>query len=86
MIEGLNPSVITLLALINPVICGVMLLQLTPGASHRQRLTQAANVLLRTVVILLISATIGYGIVAPGPDPAVPTARLWRAEQDVGIA
>jgi multiple antibiotic resistance protein len=57
--EDLNRSVVTLLALINPVICGVMLLQRTPGASHRQRLVLAGNVLLRAAAILLISAAIG---------------------------
>ena len=57
--EDLNRSVVTLLALINPVICGVMLLQRTPGASHRQRLVLTGNVLLRTAAILLISAAIG---------------------------
>lgn len=57
--EDLNRSVITLLALINPVICGVMLLQRTPGASHRQRLALTGNVVLRTAAILLISAAIG---------------------------
>ena len=56
--EDLNRSVVTLLALINPVICGVMLLQRTPGASHRQRLVLAGNVILRTAAILLISAVI----------------------------
>lgn len=57
--EDLNRSVITLLALINPVICGVMLLQRTPGASHRQRLVLTGNVVLRTAAILLISAVVG---------------------------
>ncbi len=32
--EGLNHSVITLLALINPVICGVKLLQQTAGSAR----------------------------------------------------
>lgn len=57
--EDLNRSVVTLLALINPVICAVMLLQRTPGASHSQRLVLTGNVILRTAAILLISAAIG---------------------------
>ena len=31
--DDLNRSVVTLLALINPVICSVMLLQRTPGST-----------------------------------------------------
>jgi multiple antibiotic resistance protein len=57
--EDLNRSVVTLLALINPVICAVMLLERTPGVPHRRRLLLIGNVVLRTGLILVVSAAIG---------------------------
>lgn len=56
--EDLNRYVITLLALINPVICAVMLRQGTEGSSRQERLRGVASVVLRTGLILLLSAAL----------------------------
>ncbi len=50
---------ITLLALINPVICALMLRQCTEGASRQVRLRGVGKVALRTGLILLLSAALG---------------------------
>ncbi|MBE9172814.1 MarC family protein [Cyanobium sp. LEGE 06143] len=60
----LNRSVITLLALVNPVICSAMLLQHCGGAPRAQRLRGVATVVLRTGAILLLSAFFGPRLLA----------------------
>jgi multiple antibiotic resistance protein len=55
----LGRYVITLLALINPLICALMLRQSTEGASRQVRLGGVGNVVLRTGLILLLSAALG---------------------------
>ncbi len=60
----LSRSVVTLLALVNPVICALMLLRLSGGATRRQRLRGVATVVLRTGVILLLSAVFGPRLLA----------------------
>jgi multiple antibiotic resistance protein len=57
--EDLNRYVITLLALINPVICAVMLRQCTEGDSRQVRLRGVLSVVLRSGLILLLSAALG---------------------------
>ncbi|SBO43678.1 MarC family protein [Cyanobium sp. NIES-981] len=57
--EDLNRYVITLLALINPLICALMLRQCTEGASRQERLRGVGNVVLRTGLILVLSAALG---------------------------
>ena len=55
----LGRYVITLLALIHPVICALMLRQCTEGASRQVRLRGVGNVVPRTGLILLLSAALG---------------------------
>ena len=52
-------AAITLLAVINPVICGVMLLQIEGGSPVRRRITKATKAALAVLVILVLSALLG---------------------------
>jgi multiple antibiotic resistance protein len=52
-------AAITLLAVINPVICGVMLLQIDDGSSLRLRLYDATKAALAVLIILSLSALLG---------------------------
>lgn len=55
-------TTITLLAVINPMICGVMLLQIEGGLSKKTRLIAATKSALTVFVILILSAIIGKNI------------------------
>ncbi|MBW2974683.1 hypothetical protein KY366_03100 [Candidatus Woesearchaeota archaeon] len=59
MIEGITQSVITMLAVINPVITGTILLQITNGLPRKDKLKAASSAALQIMVILLIVAFFG---------------------------
>ena len=59
MIRECIRTAITLLAVINPVICGVMLLQIDGGSSLKHRLYDATKAALAVLVILVLSALLG---------------------------
>lgn len=50
---------ITLLAVINPVICGVMVLQIDGGSSLKHRLHVATKAALAVLIILVLAALLG---------------------------
>jgi multiple antibiotic resistance protein len=52
-------AAITLLAVINPLICGVMLLQIDDGPTLKHRLFNAAKTALAVFIILVLSALLG---------------------------
>jgi multiple antibiotic resistance protein len=52
-------AVMTLWAVINPVICGALLLRIDPGASSKHRLYDATKGALAVLIILLLSAVLG---------------------------
>jgi multiple antibiotic resistance protein len=52
-------AAITLLAVINPVICGVMLLQVDDGSSLKHRLYDATKAALAVLTVLVLSALLG---------------------------
>jgi multiple antibiotic resistance protein len=52
-------ATITLLAVINPLICGVMLLQIDDGSTLKHRLFNATKATLAVFVILVLSALLG---------------------------
>jgi multiple antibiotic resistance protein len=52
-------AAITLLAVINPVICGVMLTQIDEGSSLRLRLYDATKAALAVLIVLSLSALLG---------------------------
>lgn len=52
-------TAITLLAVINPVICGVILLQIDSGSSLKDRLYDATKSALAVLIFLVLSALIG---------------------------
>ena len=52
-------AAITLLAVINPVVCGVMLLQIKGVSPGRRRITKATTAALAVLLILVLSALLG---------------------------
>jgi len=52
-------TAITLLAVINPVICGVMLLQIDGGSSLKHRLFNATKAALSVLIVLVLAALLG---------------------------
>ncbi|NQV09722.1 MAG: hypothetical protein HQ527_00920 [Cyanobacteria bacterium] len=64
MLEDLSRYVITLLALVDPVICAVMLMQNCGECSKAQRLGGVTTVVWRTGAILLLSAFPGPRLLA----------------------
>ena len=52
-------AAITLLAVINPVICGVMLLQIDDGSSLKHRLYNATKAAMSVLVVLVLAALLG---------------------------
>jgi len=57
-------AVVTVLAVINPVVCGSIFLTLTPGLAPAQRRAAAVKVALSILVILAASALIGLKVLA----------------------
>ena len=52
-------AIVTILAVINPVVCGSILLKLTPKLAPAQRRRKAVRVALSILIILIASALIG---------------------------
>jgi multiple antibiotic resistance protein len=57
-------AVVTVLAVINPVVCASIFLTLTPGLAPAQRRTAAVKVALSILIILVVSALIGLKVLA----------------------
>ena len=57
-------AIVTVLAVINPVVCGSIFLALTPGLTHQQRRRAAIRVALSILVILVGSALIGLKVLS----------------------
>lgn len=57
-------AVVTVLAVINPAVCGSIFLTLTPGLAPAQRRAAAVKVALSILVILAASALIGLKVLA----------------------
>jgi len=55
-------AVVTVLAVINPVVCGSIFLTLTPGLSPSQKRRAAVKVALSILIILVASAVIGLKV------------------------
>lgn len=57
-------AIVTVLAVINPVVCGSIFLTLTPGLLPAQRRSTAVRVTLSILIILVASALIGLKILS----------------------
>lgn len=55
-------AIVTLLALVNPVVCGLMFMQIEGGRSRRDMLADSARAALAVGVILVIAALVGARI------------------------
>jgi hypothetical protein len=55
-------AIVTVLAVINPVVCGSIFLTLTPNLAQAKRRWAAGKVALTILVILVISALIGLKV------------------------
>ena len=52
-------AIVTVLSLVNPLICGVMFAQIEAGQTHAVRITDATRAALAVLVILLVAALAG---------------------------
>src|ERR1044072_231648 len=52
-------AIVTVLSLVNPLICGAMFAQIEAGQTHAMRLADATRVALAVLVILAIAALVG---------------------------
>lgn len=52
-------AIVTVLSLVNPLICGVMFAQIEAGQTRAVRVTDATKVALAVLVILLVAALVG---------------------------
>ena len=52
-------AIVTVLSLVNPLICGVMFAQIEAGQTHAVRITDATKAALAVLVILLVAALAG---------------------------
>jgi len=57
-------AIVTVLAVINPVVCGSIFLTLTPGLSPSQKRRAAVKVALNILIILVASALIGLKLLS----------------------
>ena len=57
-------AIVTVLAVINPVVCGSILLTLTPKLAPAQRRRKAVRVALSILIILIASALIGLRVLS----------------------
>ena len=57
-------AIITVLAVINPVVCGTLFLTLTPNLTAPERRRQAAKVALNILIILMGSALVGLKVLS----------------------
>ncbi len=57
-------AIVTVLAVINPVVCGSLLLTLTPKLAPAQRRRKAVRVALSILIILIASALIGLRVLS----------------------
>jgi len=57
-------AIVTVLAVINPVVCGSILLTLTPKLAPAQRRRAAIRVSLAILIILVVSALIGLKVLS----------------------
>jgi multiple antibiotic resistance protein len=63
-LHDMAQAIVTVLAVINPVVCGSIFLTLTPGLGPAQRRRAAGKAVLAIVVILVGSALIGLQVLA----------------------
>src|SRR5262245_43260851 len=63
-IHHILQAIVTVLAVINPVVCGSIFLTLTPSLTSRQRRWAAVRVTLSILVILVGSALIGLKVLS----------------------
>src|SRR5215813_9396098 len=63
-LHDMAQAVVTVLAVINPVVCGSIFLMLTRGLAPGQRRSAAGRVALAVLVILVVSALIGLRVLA----------------------
>src|SRR5690242_13496377 len=52
-------AIVTVLSLVNPVVCGAMFARIETGRSRAEQLADATRVALSIVVILMVAALIG---------------------------
>ena len=64
-------AIVTVLAVINPVVCGSLFLSLTPNLTAPEQRRKAAKVALNILVILLGSAMIGLKVLQFVPEVVV---------------
>src|SRR5262249_30669747 len=63
-LHDLAQAIVTVLAVINPVVCGSMFLTLTPGLAPAQRRRAAMKSALAILIILVASALIGLKVLS----------------------
>ena len=61
-LHQMTQAIVTVLAVINPVVCGSIFLNLTPNLESQQRRREAAHVALIILVILVAAAFIGLHV------------------------
>jgi multiple antibiotic resistance protein len=57
-------AIVTVLAVINPVVCGTLFLTLTPNLTAPERRREAAKVALNILIILMASALVGLKVLS----------------------
>ena len=57
-------AIVTVLAVINPVVCGSLFLMLTPNLTAPERRREAAKVALNILIILMASALVGLKVLS----------------------
>ena len=57
-------AIVTVLAVINPVVCGSLFLSLTPNLTAPERRREAAKVALNILIILMASALVGLKVLS----------------------
>ena len=57
-------AIVTVLAVINPVVCGSLFLTLTPNLTAPERRREAAKVALNILIILMASALVGLKVLS----------------------
>ena len=60
-------AIVTVLAVINPVVCGSLFLTLTPNLTAPERRREAAKVALNILIILMASALVGLKVLSVCP-------------------
>jgi multiple antibiotic resistance protein len=63
-LHQISQAIVTVLAVINPVVCGSIFLTLTPGQTLAQRRRAAVKAALSILIILVISALVGLKVLS----------------------